>query len=199
MALVVVGNAVGIVLIQQAAVGIVVSVFLGLGEGPVVAVVGFNVEIAAHGLSVSHAPEEGVGMTLLLYALVGDLVAGPVVFGDVIRIDVGLVERAELIVGETVSSHHGEGPAGLSEPLAQEGETAGAEILVGTEVTRIAPVDVFDGRVAVIVGQVAVDLVESAASEIDLGLEEDGSIVRELVVQAHTETMPPGLGVIGAV
>ena len=105
-----------------------------------------------------------------------------------------------MVVGQAPGDVHREGAARKAQALAEEQETVGVPVAVVSGVVGEAVVGVALGAVGLPGVRVEDALLAVAApAEVELRLEEDGGVLGELVLQAHTEAVTVREAVAGTV
>ena len=176
------------ILIALGVRNIVPGVLFRLGKSPAVAVVGLDEEVLGDGLGVGDAAPEGITVAALRNLLIHRSVRPCHVFIRDIR-------GVQTVVAQRIAAHHGESAPSLSEPLAQQREAAGGNIGVVAHVTGVAVVHPY--RIAAVEG-IGVSVIRTAlhviaVTELDAGLEEDGGVLAEHVVEPDAETVAVGI------
>ena len=162
---------------------------------PVETVGALQVEVVAEGLGIDQPGAQGPAAGIALI---------PLVDGRVLQVREGmgvrLVVTVDVVVGEIPVRAQGEGAARDAEPLAEQGETAGRDVLVAAVREGETVVDGGRGGRPGIepVGREFLHLREIAPAEFQLRLDEDGGVLRELVLQAEADAVAVGEGIVVA-
>ena len=178
----------------------VIDVLEGGGLAVTGIVAAFEVEVAAKGFGVDDAASYSLGVGGLVDALVhGVIVRG--VPGSVIRIvGEGTVVPVQVVLGNVPVNVCRYCPSRHAQPLAEEEEAPRLHAGVvsgiqGETVIGLAAGSV--GKFGFGVEDALLDVV--SAAEVELRLEEDGCVLRELMLQAHSEAVAVGETVAGTV
>lgn len=110
---------------------------------------------------------------------------------------VRFVVAYEVVRAYAIISHHGHSLARHPKSLSQKGKSSGIQVSIVSEIRLLAGVRLSSAlvREKIGTGGILAILGKSALSEIHLRLKDDGSIVRELVLQTHSETMSSRIGI----
>ena len=177
--------------------GAVVAVLVLGIVAPGILVAHFEKELVCQRLGIYGTGPYRGGLGTAVIALVHEAALPPVIEKHVGH---RLVETGNLVVAVTVTHIHGKGPACLfAYLLTEEQEAAGLPAVVGAICTGETPVGGIPLLTVTGQGCSLGILVEATASEIELRLEENGSLVRELVLKPDSETVALGEGVGPAV
>ena len=167
-------------------IGAVVHILYGLALGPADVVTAFQIEVSAQGLRVHQPAAYAAVLGALVDALVYNFRHARLVI-HIIGIGERLVVAPQAVVGDVPVHIGADGTAGHAQTLAEQEETAGLEVpvvtgIVGKTVVGAIALDIFPG--------VEHRLLQVAApAEVELRLEQDGSVLAELVLQAHAKAV----------
>ena len=178
----------------------VIHVLEGGGLAVAGVVAALEVEVAAKGFGVDDAASHSLRIGCLLDALVHGFVVGSVTGGIVCVVRERTVVAVQIVLGHVPVNVCRYGPSRHAQPLAEEEEAPRLHAVVVAGIQGETVVGLAAGAVGKFLLGVEDALLHVVSpAEVELGLEKDGGVFGELVLQAHSEAVAVGEAVAAAV